>query len=152
MKPLSIGEVARQTGVGVETVRFYERADLIDEPLRRDSGYRQYSHDVIPRIRFIKRARELGFSLSEIKDLFSLRIDPTTTCSDVRERVVMKISDIEHKIRDLVKMKDALESLKQACDRNPDTATECPFLDALDAFGEELPTSKQKTDPSKLSQ
>jgi len=136
MKPLSIGEVARLTGVGVETVRFYERADLISEPLRRSSGYRQYSRDVVPRIKFIKRARELGFSLSEIRELFSLRVDPDTTCSEVRQRVEKKISQIDDKIDDLRKMQHALGHLKRACDSNSPTATECPFLDSLEGFDE----------------
>jgi Hg(II)-responsive transcriptional regulator len=142
VKPLSIGDVARLSGVGVETVRFYERADLINEPLRRDSGYRQYTHDVVPRIKFIKRARELGFSLAEIKELFSLRIDPHTTCNDVRERVAGKIAEIDHKIQDLQKMRTACHRLKQSCDSNPADATECPFLDALDGFGEQTPGAK----------
>lgn len=136
MKPLSIGEVARVTGVGVETVRFYEKEDLICEPTRRESGYRQYSRDVIPRIRFIKRSRELGFSLKEIKELLSLRMDPSTTCNDFRERVEIKAAEIEEKIRDLQKMTTALERLKKACENNPQTATECPFLEALDGFDE----------------
>jgi Hg(II)-responsive transcriptional regulator len=136
MKPLSIGEVARFTGVGVETVRFYEKEDLISEPTRRESGYRQYSHDVIPRIRFIKRSRELGFSIREIRELLSLRMDPNTTCNDFRERVEIKAAEIEEKIRDLRKIADALERLKQACESNPPTATDCPFLDALDGFDE----------------
>ena len=136
MKSLSIGEVARLTGVGVETVRFYERQDLIAEPLRRDSGYRQYPRDVVPRIKFIKRARALGFSLGEIKELFSLRIDPNTTCSEVRQRVEKKMVEIEDKISDLKKMQDALGHLKRACDSNSPTATECPFLDSLEGFQE----------------
>jgi MerR family copper efflux transcriptional regulator len=136
MKPLSIGEVARSTGVGVETVRFYEKEDLIREPMRRESGYRQYSREVIPRIRFIKRSRELGFSLREIKELLSLRMDPSTTCNDFRKRVEVKTAEIDEKIRDLQKMTAALEHLKQACENNPPTATECPFLDALDGLDE----------------
>lgn len=136
MKPLSIGEVARLAGVGVETVRFYEREDLIAEPFRRDSGYRQYSCDVVPRIKFIKRARELGFSLSEIKELFSLRVDPNTTCSEVRERVERKVMEIGEKISDLRKMQQALGHLKRACDSNSPSATECPFLDSLEGFDE----------------
>jgi len=136
MKPLSIGEVARSTGVGVETVRFYEKEDLIREPMRRESGYRQYSREVIPRIRFIKRSRELGFSLREIKELLSLRMDPSTTCNDFRKRVEVKTAEIDEKIRDLQKMTAALEHLKQACENNPTTATECPFLDALDGLDE----------------
>ncbi|HWZ42661.1 MAG TPA: MerR family DNA-binding protein [Candidatus Saccharimonadales bacterium] len=136
MKPLSIGEVARFTGVGVETVRFYEKEDLISVPTRRESGYRQYSRDVIPQIRFIKRSRELGFSLREIRELLSLRMDPSTTCNDFRERVAIKTTEIEEKIRDLQKMTAALERLKEACDSNRQTITECPFLDALDGFNE----------------
>lgn len=134
VKPLSIGEVARLTGVGVETVRFYEREDLIAEPIRRDSGYRQYPHEVVPRIKFIKRARELGFSLGEIRELFSLRVDPNTTCSEVRERVEKKIAEIDEKISDLEKMQRALGRLKRACDSNSPTSTECPFLDSLEGF------------------
>ena len=76
MSGFSIGQVARQAGVGVETIRFYERKGLIKEPPRRASGYRQFSLDAVKRIRFIKRAKELGFSLSEIADLLSLRSVP----------------------------------------------------------------------------
>ncbi len=86
MKSMTIGQVAKQTGVGIETIRFYERRGLIDEPPRRDSGYRQYSEDVIARLEFIKRAKELGFSLKEINELFSLRVDHDTSCGDVRSR------------------------------------------------------------------
>lgn len=140
MEMFSIGQVARLTGVGVETVRFYEREDLISEPQRRGSGYRQYSGEVIPRIRFIRRARELGFSLKEIKTLLSLRIDPISTCSDVRELVEAKIVKIESNIQDLQRMKDALVYLKQACSDNPPATTaECPFLDVLEGFGQEEP-------------
>lgn len=137
LKPLSIGQVARLAGVGVETVRFYERQDLIEEPPRRDSGYRQYSQDVVARLRFIKRARDLGFSLKEVRELLSLRIDPSTTCSDVRERVEVKLLEIDRKLSDLQKMRDALDGLQQACMGKDPAATECPLLDALDDFVEE---------------
>jgi MerR family copper efflux transcriptional regulator len=137
MKPLSIGQVARLAGLGVETVRFYERLELIGEPPRRDSGYRQYSQDVVSRLRFIKRTRDLGFSLKEVKDLLSLRIDPSTTCSEVCERVEGKILELDRKIRDLQRMREALEGLKQGCLDNDPSATECPLLDALANFGEE---------------
>ena len=131
MESLSIGEVARLAEVGVETVRFYERQGLIAEPPRKESGYRQYPRAAVSRIHFIKRARALGFSLDEIGELLSLRVDPNTTCKDVRVRAEAKIADIEEKITTLQNMRKALVELTAACDgRGP--ASECPVLQALD--------------------
>ncbi len=124
MASLTIGKVARLAGVGVETIRFYERQGLIEEPPRRASGYRQYPEETVARIRFIKRAKELGFSLKEIKELFKLRIDPETTCEDIRRQANAKINDIKEKIA-------ALEKLTAACSgRGP--VSECPILEALE--------------------
>lgn len=86
MESLTIGKVARLAEVGVETIRFYEREGLIEEPSRGESGYRQYPKETIQRLRFIKRAKDLGFTLREIKELLALRLDPGTTCGDVRRR------------------------------------------------------------------
>ena len=80
---LSIGKVARRAGVGVETIRFYERQGLLTAPIRKDSGYRSYPEHVLGRIRFIKRAKELGFSLREIKELLELRRNSSAPCEDV---------------------------------------------------------------------
>lgn len=130
-KGLTIGEVARRAGFGIETVRFYERNGLIDEPPRRLSGYRQYPESVISRLRFIKRAKELGFSLREIKELLSLRVDPTATCSDIRGRAEAKIADIHGRILTLERMKDVLTRLTGSCvEAGP--LSECPILEALD--------------------
>src|SRR5947208_5062987 len=101
MKPLTIGQLAPQGGVGIETVRFYERQGLLEEPARKESGYRQYTEDVVARLRFIRRAKELGFSLKEIAELIALRLDASTTCADVRERAQTKLADIEARIHDL---------------------------------------------------
>src|SRR5215468_10396737 len=95
MRPLTIGQVARQVGVGVETVRFYERQGLLEQPARRESGYRQYAEDVVARLRFIRRAKELGFSLKEVAELIALDADPATSCGDVKQRAEAKIADIE---------------------------------------------------------
>ena len=131
MKSMTIGIVARQAGVGVETVRFYGREGLIDEPPRRESGYRQYPSETVRRIRFIRRAKELGFTLKEIKELLSLRASPKSKCADVRKRAEAKIDDIEGKMRALQRMKDALVKLTAACSgRGP--VTVCPILDALE--------------------
>src|SRR6266478_745717 len=89
---LSIGKVARRAGIGVETIRFYEREGLLAAPARRDSGYRLYTERVIGRIRFIRRAKELGFSLKEIKELLQLRRNASSTCEDIREKAEAKIS------------------------------------------------------------
>jgi Hg(II)-responsive transcriptional regulator len=131
MKTLTIGQIARRAGVGVETVRFYERQGLLEEPERRESGYRQYTEEVVYRLRFIRRAKELGFTLKEIRELMAFRRDPSATRADVRQQAKAKIADIEAKIRDLQRMKDALSKLTASC-RGHGPASGCPILDALD--------------------
>jgi MerR family mercuric resistance operon transcriptional regulator len=131
MKTLTIGQVSRHAGVGIETVRFYERQGLLEEPARRESGYRQYGEDVVARLRFIRRAKELGFSLKEIKELLALRVDPTTTCAEVRSKATAKIADVEQKIEALQRIKKALVKLTAVC-RGRGPTSECPILDALD--------------------
>jgi len=128
---LTIGEVAKRSGIGLETVRFYERKGLIEEPPRTDSGYRQYPEDVVARLRFIRRAKELGFSLKEISELFSLRVDPDTTCADVKRRTDLKILDIEQKMSTLQTMKRVLTKLAASCTGRGPTS-DCPILEALD--------------------
>ncbi len=131
MSALTIGQLAKRAEVGVETVRFYERKALLAEPDRRPSGNRQYDEEVVNRLRFIKRAKELGFTLNEIKELLSLRIDPSTTCADVKNRAEEKIGDIQAKIRTLQRMKKALVKVTKACSGRG-AISECPILDALD--------------------
>jgi MerR family mercuric resistance operon transcriptional regulator len=131
VKPLTIGEVARSAGIGVETVRFYEREGLLEEPARRASGYRQYPTEVVPRLRFIRRAKELGFTLKEIKELIALRHEPGATRADVRQAALAKVADIEAKVRDLQRMRDALLTLTETC-YGDGPASGCPILEALD--------------------
>ena len=136
MATVTIGQLAKYAGVHVETVRYYERRGLIPEPPRRWSGYRQYSRDDITRLRFIKRAQELGFSLQEISALLALRVDPATSCSDVKKRAEVKIADVETKIQTLERMKKALKKLVASCSgRGPTSA--CPILEALETTEEE---------------
>lgn len=134
MRPLTIGQLARLGGVGVETVRFYERQGLLAEPARKESGYRQYAEDVVARLRFIRRAKDLGFSLKEIAELLALRFESDTSCAEVREKAAAKIADIEAKIESLQRMKAALMTVTSQCSGRGPTS-ECPILDALD--GEE---------------
>jgi DNA-binding transcriptional MerR regulator len=100
MKPFTIGEVARRAGVGVETVRFYERQGLLAEPDRKASGYRQYGAEAVSVLRFIRRAKQLGFTLKEIQGLLALRLDAAATRADVRRQARAKLADVEEKIRD----------------------------------------------------
>jgi MerR family mercuric resistance operon transcriptional regulator len=115
----------------VETVRFYEREGLVGTPPRRPSGYRQYDPDVIRRIRFIQRGKDLGFSLREIADLLSLRVARGRACADVKARATAKIEQIESKIAVLERMKEALARLTEACSGRG-LVSDCPILEALD--------------------
>lgn len=127
MKGLTIGQVAKGVEVNIETIRYYERQGLIPLPPRRESGYRQYPEDIVNRVRFIKRAQELGFSLKEVAELLSLRVGPNTTCGDVKKVADGKITEIERKIQSLERMRDALMRLVETCEENRQ-AEECPIL------------------------
>ena len=131
MDMLSIGQVARLAGVGVETVRFYEREGLLEEPPRRASGYRQYSEQVVKRLHFIKRAQRLGFSLKEIAELLRLRVDAQTSCDEVKQRTEAKIAEVERKLVELQRMRQALIQVASLC-TGQGPASACPMLDALD--------------------
>jgi MerR family mercuric resistance operon transcriptional regulator len=128
---LTIGKLAKAAGVGVETIRFYEREGLLPEPRRKRSGYRQYTPDAVARVLFIRRAKELGFTLKEITELLGLRVDPDKSCADVRALARAKIVDVERKMADLVRIKSALDRLAKAC-RGKGPTSECPILDALE--------------------
>src|SRR3989338_7084100 len=105
----TIGKVAGLTGVGIETLRFYEREGLIPEPPRRGSGYREYPPVIVDRIHFIKRAKDLGFTLAEIRELLSLSVGPKSTCADVKKKAEEKITEVEVKIADLKRIQKALQ-------------------------------------------
>lgn len=127
----SIGQTAKRAGVGIETIRFYERKGLIAPPPRRASGYRQYPAETVDRLRFIKRAKDLGFSLKEIGELLALRVTPGTTCGHVKRRAETKIADIDGRIRALRRMRRALDKLTKACDGKA-PIRDCPILESLD--------------------
>ncbi len=130
MIQMTIGQVARQTGVSVETIRYYEKEGLVDEPERNPSGYRQYPAETIKRILFIQRAKAIGFTLREIHDLLSIQEKPEACCGDLLSRAESKMAEIEAKINELQRMKNALQMLTTECvgDNGLDN---CPILDAL---------------------
>jgi len=128
---MKVGELAREAGVNIETVRFYERQGLLPEPFRRASGYRDYDAEGLRRLRFIRRLKALGFSLAEITSLLSLGMGTGDRCGEVRRRVAGKIADLDVKIQFLEGLKAALEDLAAGCVA-AGTSSDCPLLDSLE--------------------
>jgi len=127
---LSIGGLASAANVNVETLRYYERRGLLPEPPRTASGYRTYPPAAVTRVRFIKRAQALGFTLKEINELLGLRVDEETTCNQVRRQVEDKLAEINMKMRMLQEMQEALNTMAISCDQGG-PHDECPVLSAL---------------------
>ena len=127
-----IGELARRAGVNVQTVRYYERRGLLAEPRRTLGGYRQYTDDALDRMQFIRRAQDLGFTLSEIADLLVLRLDPRTQADTIKRRAHAKIADIDRRVRGLERMRHALLDLAGDCRGAIDA---CPLLGTLGVPG-----------------
>lgn len=138
MESLTIGQVARRAEVGVQTVRYYEREGLLPEPARRPSGYREYPAGMVRRLLFIRRAKELGFSLREIKELLALRVDPGCTCGEIKNTALAKVADVDRKIASLHRIRGALLDLADACPGDGPTS-DCPILDALDGTERRTP-------------
>lgn len=127
MTSLTRSELAKKTGVNIETLRYYETRKLIDPPPRSEAGYRLYPQEEIARIRFIKNAQRLGFTLNEIKDLLKLRIETNSNCDSVLKRAEYKRAEITIKIKDLQSMKRALDQLIHKCEKSIPTE-DCPIL------------------------
>ena len=134
---MRIGEVAAQAAVNIQTLRYYERLGLLPEPERRASGYRSYEPQTVRRVRFIKRAQDLGFTLGEIRELLAMRERAATACGQVEARASATLGRIDEKIRDLESMRAALTQYVRAC-RAERPVGECPLLAALDRPTEAL--------------
>lgn len=130
MGGLTIGQLAKRAAVGVETIRFYEREGLLAPPARLASGYRQYDYAAVERVKFIRRAQRLGFTLKDAKDLLDLRADPTADRSEVRDKATKKVGDIDQKIRDLQTMREELMRLVAGC-HGEGPAHHCPIITAI---------------------
>lgn len=130
MQTMTIGELAKQTGVGIETIRFYERRGLLPCPERKPSGYRQFDSEALERIQFIRRAQSVGFTLREVEALLRLRDDPQATRADVRAQVASKIDDLDAKMREMRRMRKELQTLLTSC-QGHGTADDCPILEQL---------------------
>lgn len=131
MTKITIGKLAQMAGVGVETVRFYQRKELLREP---DTGgsVRTYNEEDAQRIIFIKKAQELGFSLAEVKELLELNTKPRVTCGTVKKKTLDKIEEIDQKIADLQKMRTSLVKLSCACDSKQDNYKQYKVQECFD--------------------
>ena len=125
---LTIGKVATAAGVNVETIRFYQRRGLLAEPPKALGGFRHYDNTTIARLRFIKRAQALGFSLEEVIGLLAL--EQSNACSQTHDAAVRKLQLVEERIIDLQRIRLTLKSLVQLCEAGP-TAVSCPIIESL---------------------
>ena len=128
MAELTIGRLADEAGVNVETIRYYQRRGLMREPAKPDSGHRRYAADAVHRVHFIKRAQALGFTLEEVSGLLAL--DDAHACAKTRELATHKLEVIVSKLDDLKAMRKALTSLLRKCDAGADNGG-CPIIHAL---------------------
>lgn len=130
MKTLTIGKVAKQAQVRPETIRYYERQGLLDDPPRSDGGFRLYTEETVRRIRFIRHAKQLGFTLREIRELLAFRDDPNMDCAEVCDRAERKIADINRRIEELTRIREVLEGLVCTCTAGTPIG-DCPILNAM---------------------
>lgn len=130
---LTIGQLSKMSGIGIEAIRFYERQELLPSPKRAISGYRQYNSDAIEYLNFIARAKKLGFTLKEIRELLSLRISGESRCSAVRRKATIKLRSVERKLSDLKKISTALKGLIKRCDTKHIDIASCPILESLES-------------------
>lgn len=126
----TIGAVARRAGVGIDTIRYYEREGLLLPPQRRASGYRDYDPGAVERLRFIRRAKDLGFTLDEIRELLALSTDRERGVKNVKHRAEERLAQIDQRIRELQRMKRGLQQLIDACPGHG-ALEHCPILRAL---------------------
>ena len=130
-RPFTIGVLAKSAGCRVETIRYYERRGLIIPVGRTPSGYRLYDEDSLKRLLFIRHAKDLGFTLEEIKELLRLRIDSSSVCEKVRERTEAKLRTVERRISSLLSIRRILRGLIRACRMRRPTE-DCPILRAIE--------------------
>ena len=129
---MNIGQLARQAGVPIDTVRYYERQRLIPEPARSASGYRQYASDDVTRLHFIRRAKTLGFTLEEIGELMAITAHSSTDMNEMKDKASRKLELVEARLAELARMREALRGLVDACPGHGPLAA-CPIMAALTA-------------------
>lgn len=147
----TIGTLARQAGVHVQTIRYYETRGLVEPAQRRASGYREYGPEALRRLQFIRRAQLLGFTLAEIRELLALRHSPDTTADVVKARAGEKIRAVEEKLHDLTRIRNALVHLAGQCSGGHVPVDHCPLLDSLDTIGTLDRPTRAATPPASFS-
>ncbi|HEY0199398.1 MAG TPA: MerR family transcriptional regulator [Rhodanobacter sp.] len=130
MPSLTIGTVAKRVGVAIDTIRYYEREGLLPEPERRASGYRSYGEGTIAQLRFIRRAKDLGFTLEEIRELLALSVDRQRGVKAVKQRAQQRLAAIDLRIDELQRVRDGLAQLVESCPGHG-SPEQCPILRAL---------------------
>ena len=128
---MKIGEFAQRAGVAIDTVRYYERQGLLPQPLRRASGYRSYAEADVSRLRFVRRAKALGFTLGEIRDLLDLSGRRDNDMGGLKAAAAAKLADVEARIEELSRIRAGLHALVDACPGHG-ALQQCPILHALD--------------------
>lgn len=129
---MQIGQLAKRSGVAVDTVRYYESHGILPPPTRQASGYRSYNDDDVARLLFVRRAKALGFTLREIRELLDLSGRRHEDMAVVRDAAAQKLADVESKLDELQRIRDGLRTLIEACPGHGDVA-QCPILGALSA-------------------
>lgn len=130
-KSLTVGALARGAGCNVETVRYYEKAGLMPEPARSPGGHRLYARSHLRRLRFIRRGRELGFSVDQVRSLLRLVDEPDHTCGEVRAFALSHANEVRRRIEDLERLREALDSLAEQCRGEKYSVDDCPIIEAL---------------------
>jgi len=128
MAELSIGKLAKACGVNIDTVRYYERKGLLTPTDRTHAGYRVFSNETVKRLKFVRRAQTLGFTLAEIKEILTLSETPEADCADIRDYTHKKITEIKERITDLAKIIYSLEKLAKSCPGEGKPLNECSIL------------------------
>lgn len=142
---MHIGALARRAGVGVDTIRYYERRGLLRPVARTPSRYRLYGPDAVARLRFIRRGRALGFSLDQIGELLALQVRHDAPCDEARRQAELRLADVDLRIRRLERIRSSLRKLVDACARRAETE-ECPILSALAGEESGLPAPSTAAD------
>lgn len=127
---MQIGQLAKRAGVAIDTVRYYERHGILPEPERQASGYRSYSDGDVARLSFVRRAKSLGFTLAEIRDLLALSSRPADDMAGLKAAAGEKLADVERKLAELTRVRDGLRTLIDACPGHG-ALERCPILNAL---------------------
>lgn len=130
-KPFSVGQMAEQTGCKVETVRYYEKEGLMPQPPRTEGGHRQYDRNHLKRLYFIRRSRELGFSIEQVRELLQYVDEPDHSCGEVRAMTVKQAREVQGKIDDLKRLQKALNDMSAKCSSRTFSIEDCPIIDAL---------------------